>query len=106
MTLPSLSKLLSPALTLPNATFHCSSKLNQNLHFLHLMPDNIFKKLPKFGKINNRQSTGGPCYMPEIGTKKLGMHMSQAIAEIRHFQKKFKIIMFKFREIAKKSILS
>jgi len=47
LTLPYLTLLASPTLTLPGAT-PPSTVLSKDLYFLHLMPDGFFEKLPKF----------------------------------------------------------
>jgi len=51
LTWPYLTYLASPTLTLPGATSP-STFLSKDLYFLHLMPDDFFKKLPKFVWIN------------------------------------------------------
>jgi len=50
---PYLTYLASPTLILPEATFP-SSQPTKELHFLPLMPDDLFKKLPKFSITNFR----------------------------------------------------
>jgi hypothetical protein len=51
LTLPYLINIPSPSLTLPGAT--CPSLFqNFNFKYNHLMPDDLIKKSPKFGKIN------------------------------------------------------
>jgi hypothetical protein len=48
---PYLTIFASFTLTQLGATFSSPSR-NKNLDFLHLMPDDFFKKIPKFGKFS------------------------------------------------------
>ncbi len=45
-----LTNLASPSLTLPVTTLKASKNM-YFLHFIMFMPDDLFKKSPKFGKI-------------------------------------------------------